>query len=85
MISLNTTGLHSIPGAPPSLIDPPAACRFHPRCPDAMRVCAAQDPVEQRLEGAQRVECWLHGPESLIPAGGDQPLDRRQIALAEEA
>ena len=36
VISLNTTGLHYIPGAPPSLIDPPPACKFHPRCPEAM-------------------------------------------------
>ena len=49
VISLHTTGLHYIPGAPPSLIDPPAACKFHPRCPDAMRVCAQLAPVEQRL------------------------------------
>ena len=41
-ISLDTTELHSIPGAPPNLVDPPRGCRFHPRCPDAMRVCAAQ-------------------------------------------
>ena len=43
-ISLSTTGLHYIPGAPPNLIDPPPACRFHPRCPNAMRVCAEQGP-----------------------------------------
>jgi peptide/nickel transport system ATP-binding protein len=85
VISLTTTGLHSIAGAPPSLIEPPAACRFHPRCPDAMDVCASIDPVEQRLEGGQRVECWLHGPEEMIPAGGREPLQRRGIAVAEEA
>ncbi len=33
-ISLETTELHSIPGAPPNLIDPPPGCRFHPRCPE---------------------------------------------------
>ena len=41
-----TTGLHYIPGAPPNLIDPPPACRFHPRCPNAMRVCAEKHPIE---------------------------------------
>jgi peptide/nickel transport system ATP-binding protein len=84
-ISLSTTGLHYIPGAPPSLIDPPPACRFHPRCPDAMRVCAAQDPIEVRTEGGQRVACWLHGPEDQIPEGGREPLERERIAVAEEA
>ena len=43
-ISLSTTKLHSIPGAPPNLVHPPPACRFHPRCPDAMKVCAEQWP-----------------------------------------
>ena len=43
-ISLSTTALHSIPGAPPDLVDPPPACRFHPRCPDAMKVCATTWP-----------------------------------------
>jgi peptide/nickel transport system ATP-binding protein len=27
------TRLSGIPGAPPDLADPPAGCRFHPRCP----------------------------------------------------
>ena len=84
-ISLRTTGLHYIPGAPPDLIDPPPACRFHPRCPNAMRVCAVREPVEVRTDGGQRVSCWLHGPEELIGAGDTQPLERDEIAVAEEA
>jgi peptide/nickel transport system ATP-binding protein len=84
-ISLRTTGLHYIPGAPPDLIDPPPACRFHPRCPSAMKVCAQIQPIEVRLEGGQRVECWLHGPDDEIPPGGGEPLEREEIALAEEA
>jgi oligopeptide/dipeptide ABC transporter ATP-binding protein len=62
VISLHTTELHYIPGAPPDLADPPRACRFHPRCPDAMFVCASKDPIEVRAETGQRVRCWLHGP-----------------------
>jgi oligopeptide/dipeptide ABC transporter ATP-binding protein len=86
IISLRTTGLHYIPGAPPSLVNPPPACRFHPRCPDAMQVCAAKFPIEVRLEAHEhRVECWLHGPEDEIPPGGREPLGRREIAVAEEA
>jgi oligopeptide/dipeptide ABC transporter ATP-binding protein len=85
IISLRTTGLHYIPGAPPDLIDPPPACRFHPRCPNAMRVCAAKDPIEMRAVAGQRVLCWLHGPEREIPEGGTEPLERGEIAIAEEA
>jgi hypothetical protein len=50
-----------------------------------MRVCAQIAPVEQRSQDGQRVECWLHGPEALIPAGGREPLQRQRIAAAEEA
>jgi peptide/nickel transport system ATP-binding protein len=84
-ISLETTELHSIPGAPPNLIDPPGGCRFHPRCPDAMRVCALQEPVEQRIAPERRVQCWLHGPARQIPAGGEVPLEREAIGVADEA
>jgi oligopeptide/dipeptide ABC transporter ATP-binding protein len=84
-ISLDTTELHSIPGAPPDLIDPPPACRFHPRCPDAMVVCASKDPVELTFDEGRRVLCWLHGPEQAIPAGGETALEREEIAVADEA
>ncbi|HEY5694717.1 MAG TPA: ABC transporter ATP-binding protein [Gaiellaceae bacterium] len=84
-ISLETKELHSIPGAPPNLIDPPRGCRFHPRCPDAMRVCAELAPVEQRLDERRRVLCWLHGPAQQMPAGGELPLEREAIGVADEA
>ena len=84
-ISLETTELHSIPGAPPNLIDPPSGCRFHPRCPNAMRVCASVQPVELRLDAGRRVQCWLHGPAPRIPAGGELPLEREAIGVADEA
>jgi len=84
-ISLDTKELHSIPGAPPNLITPPPGCRFHPRCPDAMAVCPTKEPVEQHLAHERRVFCWLRGPEQAIPAGGTSPLEREEIAVAEEA
>jgi peptide/nickel transport system ATP-binding protein len=84
-ISLDTVELHSIPGAPPNLIDPPRGCRFHPRCPDAMNVCASSDPIETTLGDRRRVVCWLRGPSGEIPDGGTSPLDRTEIAVAEGA
>ena len=84
-ISLSTRGLQYIPGAPPDLTEPPTGCHFHPRCPDAMRVCAQLDPIEQQLETGQRVECWLHGPVSRIPEGGTARLERATFAAADEA
>jgi peptide/nickel transport system ATP-binding protein len=84
-ISLRTTGLNFIPGAPPDLVDPPDGCRFHPRCPDAMEVCATRNPVNIERAGGGRVECWLAGPEDLIPPGGTQPLKQEELAVADEA
>ena len=43
--------LTQIPGQPPSLLRPPAGCRFHPRCPYVMEVCKTTEP---RLVPTQR-------------------------------
>jgi hypothetical protein len=50
-----------------------------------MQVCATTWPIEQRVGMDQRVLCWLHGPASEIPTGGTAPLEREEIAVAEEA
>ena len=36
--------LVQIPGAPPSLLNSPSGCRFHPRCAFAMEVCRHEEP-----------------------------------------
>lgn len=56
-VALTTTG-----GAPPSLIEPPTGCRFHPRCPHAMPVCAVQAPPAVEVAPGQSAACWLHSP-----------------------
>jgi peptide/nickel transport system ATP-binding protein len=84
-INLSTTALHSIPGSPPDLVEPPPGCRFHPRCPEAMRVCATQDPINIERAGGGRVECWLRGPEDQVPPGGTEPLKQEELGVADEA
>jgi peptide/nickel transport system ATP-binding protein len=37
--------LTQIPGQPPSLLNPPKGCRFHPRCPYVMEVCKSTVPA----------------------------------------
>ncbi|MCD6357699.1 MAG: ABC transporter ATP-binding protein, partial [Thermoproteales archaeon] len=39
------------PGEPPSLINPPPGCRFHPRCPYAMDICRREEPPMIDLGG----------------------------------
>jgi len=46
-------------GQPPSLISPPAGCRFHPRCPLVMPVCRTDAPPVFELGGGHWSRCWL--------------------------
>jgi peptide/nickel transport system ATP-binding protein len=50
-----------IPGTPPSLINPPSGCHFHPRCPYAEPAHARIDPALEPLadEPTHRVACLL--------------------------
>ncbi len=48
-----------IPGDPPSMINPPPGCRFHPRCPFATSVCRVREPPEIKV-GDGVVKCWLY-------------------------
>jgi peptide/nickel transport system ATP-binding protein len=34
-----------IPGSPPSLLNPPRGCKFHPRCAFVMDVCRVEEPA----------------------------------------
>ena len=52
---------HGIAGTPPSLVNPPAGCRFHPRCPDAMEICSSQSPGWSHFGGTQVAACHLYG------------------------
>ena len=53
--------LRSIPGAPPSLIDTPAGCRFVPRCPLAMHECTGWTTELVETGGPGHLaRCWRH-------------------------
>ncbi|MEN3048598.1 MAG: ABC transporter ATP-binding protein [Candidatus Caldarchaeales archaeon] len=54
------------PGQPPSLVNPPPGCRFHPRCPFFIKgKCDVVDPALFRVRGERYVACHLYGePES---------------------
>lgn len=49
------------PGEPPSLVNPPSGCRFHPRCPKIIKgLCDVQEPPEFEPEPSHQVSCWLY-------------------------
>jgi peptide/nickel transport system ATP-binding protein len=49
--------LKGIAGRPPSLLDPPAGCRFRDRCPLAFSKCAEQPPFVE-FEPGRHAACW---------------------------
>ena len=69
-------------GEPPSPIDPPSGCRFHPRCPISVAACTT---IEQALEPTgpnHRIACarltagehveWPAGWHTMAPTGRPQ-------------
>ncbi len=46
-----------LPGDPPSPINPPVGCTFHPRCPYALEKCKAAVPPLIPAEGDRTVRC----------------------------
>jgi peptide/nickel transport system ATP-binding protein/oligopeptide transport system ATP-binding protein len=52
--------LHTIEGAPPSLIHLPEGCKFRPRCPHAFDKCGEEPGLENRVEEPGHDDrCWL--------------------------
>ena len=60
-LDTDTERLVQIPGQPPSLLNPPRGCRFHPRCPYVMNVCKQEEPELKKVTGdhAHFQRCWL--------------------------
>jgi peptide/nickel transport system ATP-binding protein len=59
-IILDQPKLHTMPGAPPDLVDPPCGCVFHPRCPRVMDRCRKEIPQTVEDHG-HLSSCWLYG------------------------
>lgn len=47
-------------GEPPSPINPPPGCRFHPRCIRALDICSREEPPFVEVERDHYVACWLY-------------------------
>lgn len=50
----------SIKGTVPSLINPPAGCRFNPRCPEAIERCSIERPKIMEVGKTHFVSCHLY-------------------------
>jgi peptide/nickel transport system ATP-binding protein len=60
--------LTGIPGRPPSLVNPPAGCRFRDRCPFAFAKCTETPPFEEVRPG-HLVACWKVSQDRTVTAG----------------
>jgi len=49
-----------VKGEVPSAFEPPAGCRFHPRCPRALSACAVVEPALTERAPGHRVACHLY-------------------------
>ena len=47
-------------GEPPSPVNLPTGCYFHPRCPNAMPHCATIEPEWREVAPGHRVACHLY-------------------------
>lgn len=52
------------PGEPPSLVNPPKGCRFHPRCSKMIAgICDEKEPLDFEPAPDHFVACWLYEPK----------------------
>jgi peptide/nickel transport system ATP-binding protein len=70
--------LHPIPGSPPSLINVPSGCPFHPRCGYAFDLCSRQVPPLAETDPGHEDAC-------LLPAAEKRRIGRAVVADPAEA
>ena len=72
------TDLQTIPGTVPDLIDPPAGCRFHPRCTRVMERCSTEKPQPVSVAERHSVSCFWAAEKAGIQ------IDARRAPQADE-
>jgi peptide/nickel transport system ATP-binding protein len=58
--------LLGLPGSPPDLANPPAGCRFAPRCPFVTATCREREPELLEVDG-ELVRCLLYEDGGRLP------------------
>jgi peptide/nickel transport system ATP-binding protein len=64
-------------GEVPSALNPPAGCRFHPRCPKCFERCPREAPPLYDLTDGGASRCFLSDPDA-------QPADGAAGSLANQ-
>jgi len=69
----DSSDLVPIEGAPPSLIDPPAGCRFVERCPFAVAICRSDPPPFRAYGEDHLAACWRADEAATLRHRAAQP------------
>jgi peptide/nickel transport system ATP-binding protein len=77
--------LRPIKGQPPSLINLPSGCPYHPRCPYVMDICRTEDPPLRVVPGGvgHVSACWLPTDRAEREAARAQLAERTALAAAQ--
>ena len=75
--SIRNITIKGLSGQSPDMQTPPSGCRFHPRCPYAMPVCAQKVPGATAL-GAGFARCWLLDGTTAIP----DSIQQREVVVS---
>ncbi len=62
-----------VPGSPPSLLHPPTACRFAPRCPHVQEICRRDYPDLRTIQTGQEAACHFAQEPGWKPLGSEMP------------
>jgi peptide/nickel transport system ATP-binding protein len=75
--------LKPIPGQPPSLINLPSGCKFHPRCGYVFDHCLTEEPALHPVAeaGSHTSACWLPAAAAGLSAAAEEL--REQVVQAE--
>jgi peptide/nickel transport system ATP-binding protein len=69
--------LVGIPGLPPPLINLPAGCSFHPRCPYAFERCRLEAPVLLEAAASRKVACHLYPGNAFLSSAPAEKSEAR--------
>jgi peptide/nickel transport system ATP-binding protein len=74
--------LRPIKGQPPSLINLPAGCPYHPRCPYVMDICRSDEPQLRPVPGSSphTSACWLPTDRVAREAARTELAERTALA-----
>ena len=74
--------LIGIPGLPPALLNPPAGCAFHPRCPYLFDPCPDETPAGVEATPGRLVACHLYPGRDRLPEESRRSLVEIEAAAA---